>query len=75
MNYKVDKGVDVPTEPRRGRPSVYPFASLAIGDSFTVPINEALKARLSAAQRKRLYPGWDYASRTEGDVVRIWRIS
>ena len=75
MNYKVDKDVGVPTGHGRGRPAIYPFASLAIGDSFTVPVIDALKARLSAAQRKRLHPGWDYASRTEGDVVRIWRIS
>lgn len=75
MNYKVDKGVSVPTGHGRGRPAIYPFASLAIGDSFTVPASDAPKARLAASSWKRFHPEWGYASRKEGDAVRIWRIS
>jgi len=44
-----------------------------VGDSFLVTADMATRARMAAAARKRMHPGWDYTTRKEGDCLRIWR--
>lgn len=79
MSIQIDKGVELP--PRKaivGR--VYPFADLAVGDSFLVPASgpgerRRVQLRLSAAisQRQRRGKG-KYTTRQEAGGVRVWRV-
>ena len=55
------------------RPRIYPFPAMQVGDSFAAPADRANAVRFSAAQWKRRHPGWDYTSRVEGCVIRVWR--
>jgi len=71
MNICTD--IPMPADPARGRPAIYPFGRMKVGDSFLVMADRAPRARLAAAAHKRLHPGWDYMSRKEGGCVRIWR--
>lgn len=80
---KVEKGVPMPAAMRAPKPSPYPFAEMAIGDSFavSVPIGEQPKA-LSQLIRSRLsaycrhHPEFAAAVRIEvGErSVRCWRV-
>lgn len=52
----------------------YPYESMEIGDSFSVPVASRAKV-LNANYRagKRLH--MKFVARTEGDVVRVWRVA
>lgn len=41
MTYEIKKNVPIPTHSGGGRPSKYPLAKMASGDSFTVPLEDA----------------------------------
>lgn len=74
--FKVSSRVEIPAHAGMGRPTIYPFAKMAVGDSFEVPAGEAKKARVAANNWKRPHPGWSYTTRTQDDgSVRIWRIA
>lgn len=70
---EVESTVNIPQGTGRGRPSVYPFERMDVGDSFLVPSDRGMKARLAASAWKRNHSGWDYTSRQDVDGVRIWR--
>ncbi|MFA5941377.1 MAG: hypothetical protein WC809_18650 [Sinimarinibacterium sp.] len=80
MTIKIENGVPIPT---RIEAAVYPFASMEIGDSFSVPTTEDLPAeklrqRLSAngANFAKRHLGVRFTTRVEnnGGSVRIWRV-
>ena len=71
MNICTD--IPPPTGAVHGRTALYPFGRMNVGDSFLVTADMATRARMAAAARKRMHPGWDYTTRKEGDCLRIWR--
>ena len=67
----VERGVSLPN------PRVvyaYPYEAMDVGDSFTVPVSARQKV-LNANYRAGKRLGMVFQARTEGDVVRVWRIS
>ena len=52
----------------------YPYESMEIGDSFAVPLTARAKV-LNANYRAGKRLGMKFVARTEGDVVRVWRMS
>jgi len=66
---RIEKGVPCP--PGRGRFSPkYPFADMAVGDSFLMPLQfrDGLSSLWGRHKPKR------FTSRREGEFVRVWRI-
>jgi hypothetical protein len=52
----------------------YPqLATMLVGESFVVPIGQMGQARQAAYNWKRTHPGWDYTTRPDAGVLRIWR--
>ena len=67
---EVERGVGMPV------PRVvyaYPYEAMDVGDSFTVPVSARQKV-LNANWRAGKRLGMRFEARTEGDVVRIWRV-
>ena len=52
----------------------YPYEEMNVGDSFAVPV-EARQKVLNANYRASKRLGLRFTSRTEGDVVRVWRVA
>lgn len=74
---KIEKGVPMPN-PKGGRPPVYPWRDMAVGDSFAVPVPSGRgSAQRSAARLQAKRHGGRYTCRTRVEdgvrVVRIWR--
>ena len=71
---KIDDGIPMPVVVSRQRRVKYPFADLAVGQSFLVD-NQNERRVSSAASRAKSILGreffWDY----EGDGIRVWRKS
>ena len=75
--YKIDdaESCPMPTDllNKRGSPQ-YPYASMEIRESFSVPFEKSGTARVQLGKYKRKNPGWDYISRKQADgSLRIWR--
>jgi hypothetical protein len=67
----IEKGVPLPAP--RGN-LMYPFDTMAIGDSFTVTPDKRPGLSVAAAQYKRNHKGWDYTTRMQASgLVRVWR--
>ena len=52
----------------------YPYEDMDVGDSFCVPLEARAKV-LNANYRAGKRLGRYFAARTEGDQVRVWRMS
>jgi hypothetical protein len=52
----------------------YPYGEMDVGDSFVVPL-EARQKVMNANTRAWKRLGRKFVARTEGDVVRVWRVS
>ena len=68
---EIEKGTIVPN------PRVvyaYPYESMEVGDSFTVPVTARAKV-LNANYRASKRLGVKFSSKSEGDVLRVWRVS
>ena len=52
----------------------YPYESMDVGDSFTVPVTARAKV-LNANYRASKRLGVKFSSKAEGDVLRVWRVS
>lgn len=81
---KIDRNIPLPAARRTpaGYNSKYPFAKLALGDSFLVPLpadpKKAKYKRTIIANLMRYHArkrGAKYASRRLADGLRVWRIS
>jgi len=64
--FRIEKNVPLPT---RVWSSQYPFAQMAVGDSFFATDNRANYAAYAFAVRH----GVKFACRSENDGYRIWR--
>lgn len=70
--FKIEKGIPLAAR-SHGREKIYPFSDMEIGDSF---LTENKKVGRAAIQfTKRHNNGWKFATRKEGDGVRVWRIA
>lgn len=67
----IDHGMPIPNERVK-----YPFASMAVGDSFAVPENKSRYARSGASTFGKKH-GRTFTSRKEEgkDTIRIWRVT
>ena len=75
---KIDKNTPPPeyieTPTGRGRPRIYPFGDMSVGDSILIgPELNAAGAR-GAAKSYGYKHGQKFATKKEGDSMRIWRI-
>lgn len=66
------RAVPLPAEANQPK---FPFITMKIGESFSVPLEQASSARVLAAKFKRRHTRqqWDYATRKEWDCLRVWR--
>lgn len=77
--------VAAPALGRRGNRPIWPWASMKVGESFLVPGTTPAKntaqrlrahpVRASAAQWKRLHPGFNYTIQTTPEGLRCYRIA
>jgi hypothetical protein len=78
---KIESNIPLPSKGRStGAAPRFPFAALAIGDSFLAPTTaENAKARRRVLSCLMIYhakkTGFRYASRKVDGGIRIWRIS
>lgn len=84
MNIKIDRGVPAPP-PANGRPRIYPFPSMEVGDSFAVPLLGVIRkhedlavdrVRNAAVFYSRNHGGkFTVRIDRENGVVRCWRVA
>lgn len=74
--YQVDKSVPIP---KSGRNSVYPFATLEVGDSFFIPLEPydekkatSIRACASTFAKRR---GVTFTCKRVDGGLRVWRTS
>lgn len=71
----VERGIGMP------QPRVvfsYPYEAMEVGDSFVVPVlvkGKTLQNVLNANYRASKRLGWRFMARTEGEQIRVWRVS
>lgn len=71
---QVDKDIPVPTPRKKeGRPPVYPFATMAVGESFVYG-GKLESARVYCHQRGRVL-GRKFTAAVHEGQIRIWRVS
>lgn len=73
MQHKIEKGVKLPDEFRRGRPLEFPWDKMKVGDSVAIGGKKAPVARRAAYSYGRRH-GVTFTSRREKSGVRIWRL-
>ena len=73
----IETHIPLPPKPRKGRKSLYPFAGMAVGDSFAVPSGSRVAAASSAAAYfVSRNPGAAFTRRGEAaGQTRFWRTS
>lgn len=70
-DFIIEKGI--PLQPIQKGVVKYPFHKMDVGDSFSVPKPDGRKLRsASSAYAKRI--GKKFTVRTQGGVVRLWRV-
>jgi hypothetical protein len=72
--YKIEK--NIPVFDKGGRKSRYPFNSMEIGDSFTVPKKEYYALCTSARNYRTRHNGFDFITRKDKNdplKFRLWR--
>ncbi len=71
---KVEKNIRIPETSAKGRPSIYPFATMDVGDSFFLDGKAVASISPVAASHGQKY-GKKFTCRTVEGGVRVWRIS
>ena len=72
MSIKVQKGIPVPEGD--GRPRVYPFDRMKVGDSFVLSAEESkLESRRQSVLNSARRQGVKITTRIESGKVRVWR--
>ena len=74
MKYSIEKDIPAPRI-KPGSPGKYPFATMAIGDSFSFPASKRKVITKAAAMYRSRHPPWSYqiALDVEGKW-RCWRL-
>ena len=70
--FQIESNVPVPV--KRGKPSKYPFAQMAVGDSFFAAGVSRGRVGASAWTASKKY-GHRYTTQAERDGTRVWRIA
>lgn len=68
---QIERGIGMP------KPRVvfaYPYEEMEVGDSFVVPADARAKV-LNANYRASKRLGMRFQAKTEGDVIRVWRVA
>lgn len=66
---------NVPLRDRlRGGPRKYPFDRMEVGDSVVICTENAISAKVCANQYGKR-AGKQFATRVEGEGIRVWRIA
>ena len=52
----------------------YPYEIMEVGDSFTVPVVARAKV-LNANYRASKKLGFKFSSKSEGELLRVWRVA
>ena len=73
MNAEIHLEAGVPLPPPRVEYK-YPFGEMDVGDSFVVPL-VAYRKVMNAKARASKRLGWRFQARTEGENLRVWRVS
>lgn len=71
--FKIEKGIAVPTIGRRGRRPKYPWAGMKVGDSFVVTGHDGNSIR-SAASIAGIRNKMQFTVANEANGHRVWRI-
>jgi len=77
MTFEIEKNVPMPeASPNKGRPRVYPFPEMEVGDSFVVEIEDSKLLRSAAGAYSRKYGG-TFTVRIDRKTqeVRCWRMT
>ncbi len=79
--YRIEKGIPLPLPSKTGRPIIYDFGSMKVGDSFNVLIGDnyapEVRGRIAAAATgyiKRHAPRSKFSTRISERGVRVWRV-
>ena len=72
MRITIEQNVPIPAR-KHGRPSMYPFAGLGVGDSFFVDGGVARNLYGHISHMKRKFPDRVFAIRKVEGGVRVWR--
>lgn len=67
---KIEHGVEIPSA---RVVYAYPYGDMDVGDSFCVPV-EARQKVLNANWKASKRLGMRFRAKTEGEVVRVWRV-
>lgn len=79
--YTIEKNVKVPEITLQGRPVIYPWTKMEVGDSFVVPLDgkkssEIQSAVISSSRHfAKQIPGLKAVTRSVDGGVRVWRIA
>lgn len=74
-DFKIDKSFPMPKKTGKGRPCIYPWDKMEVGDSFFVQGKTHSGLQVSAtlwAERNGF--DWKFVQRRENDGFRIWRV-
>ena len=72
--FVIEKNVPMPAKQKRGHFRKYPFAEMAIGQSFELDnLNDYLLARTAGVSFGRVHSK-RFSGRRSGDGGRIWRV-
>jgi len=70
----IDKDVPMPVAKPTGTTRIYPFAEMAIGDSFVFPDYVRFPAETARAATRKHRPKQFMTRRVKGGGVRCWRV-
>ena len=73
MDFKVDKGIEIPKRQRRGQRMNYPFESMEVGDSFEAPLADKNKIRPAASGYGKRHGKKFVTRETDAGTIRCWR--
>lgn len=66
---------DIPIPPAWSGTARYPFGQMKKGESIDRPKEFQNTLRTAASQYKGRHPGWDYKTRIQGNVMRLWCVA
>lgn len=72
MKFKISKNIPVPDKHSKGRPRVYMFDKMEIGDSIAGPLSMVMAGYWYHSKKRKNKVR--FTARREGEQYRLWRI-
>lgn len=72
---QIDKGIPVAAPLKRGKPALYPWADMEVGDSFFVAGEKKTTMIYNCDNRSRRHRPQKFICREVEGGVRVWRIA